>query len=56
MIIDGKTCKACVPDTDSLDGRDSDHGGRSDGMGRTGLYLCIRKGGAVQCGFCIREW
>ena len=22
MIIDGKACKACVPDTDSLDGRD----------------------------------
>ena len=22
VIIDGKTCKACVPDTDSLDGRE----------------------------------
>ena len=21
VIIDGRTCKACVPDTDSLDGR-----------------------------------
>ena len=44
VIIDGKTCKACVPDTDLLEGRDSHYRGRSDRMGKTGLYLCIWKG------------
>lgn len=44
VIIDGKTCKACVPDTDLLEGREVI---TVEGLteGRTGLYLCIRKGG-----------
>ena len=46
VIIDGKTCKACVPDTDLLEGREVITVERSDRMGRTGLYLCIRKGGS----------
>ena len=43
VIIDGKTCKACVPDTDSLDGREiiTVEGLR---MGTAGIYLCIWKG------------
>ncbi len=45
VIIDGKTCKACVPDTDSLDGRKEVI--TVEGLTeweRTGLHLCIRKG------------
>ena len=40
VIIDGKTCKACVPDTDSLSGREII---TVEGM-TSGIYLCIWKG------------
>ena len=53
MIIDGKTCKACVPDTDSLDGREIiTVEGLTEWEQQVYTYA-YGKAGAVQCGFCI---
>ena len=53
VIIDGKTCKACVPDTDSLDGREIiTVEGLTEWEQRVYTYA-YGKAGAVQCGFCI---
>ena len=54
MLIDGKTCKACVPDTDSVwMGRDIiTVEGVSEWEQRVYTYA-YGKAGAVQCGFCI---
>ena len=53
MIIDGKACKACVPDTDSLDGREViTVEGLTEWEKQVYTYA-YGKAGAVQCGFCI---
>ena len=53
VIIDGKTCKACVPDTDSLDGREViTVEGLTEWEKQVYTYA-YGKAGAVQCGFCI---
>ena len=53
VIIDGKTCKACVPDTDSLDGREIiTVEGLTEWEQQVYTYA-YGKAGAVQCGFCI---
>ncbi|MDO5350312.1 MAG: selenium-dependent xanthine dehydrogenase, partial [Lachnospiraceae bacterium] len=53
VLIDGEVCKACVPDTDSLEGR---HiitvEGLSDWEEKVFTYA-YGEAGAVQCGFCI---
>ena len=41
VIIDGKTCKACVPDTDSLSGREII---TVEGLTEWERQLCIWKG------------
>ena len=53
VIIDGRTCKACVPDTDSLDGRNViTVEGLTEWEEKVYTYA-YGKAGAVQCGFCI---
>ena len=53
VIIDGETCRACTPFTDSLDGK---HiitvEGLSDYEQKLYTYA-YGEAGAVQCGFCI---
>lgn len=53
VIIDGETCKSCVPGTDALEGR---HivtvEGLSDWESQVYTYA-YGEAGAVQCGFCI---
>lgn len=44
VIIDGKTCKACVPDTDSLSGREIITVEGLTEWERQDIYLCIWKG------------
>ena len=53
VIIDGETCRACVPKTDSLEGR---HVLTVEGLSdfEKKLYTyAYGEAGAVQCGFCI---
>ena len=53
VIIDGETCRACVPKTDSLEGR---HVVTVEGLSdfEKKLYTyAYGEAGAVQCGFCI---
>ena len=53
VIIDGQTCKSCVPDTDSLAGKNViTVEGLSDWEQKVYTYA-YGKAGAVQCGFCI---
>ena len=53
VIIDGKTCKACVPDTDFLDEREIiTVEGLTEWEQQVYTYA-YGKAGAVQCGFCI---
>ena len=53
VIIDGKTCKACVPDTDSLNGKEIiTVEGLTEWEAKVYTYA-YGKAGAVQCGFCI---
>ena len=53
VIIDGRTCKACVPDTDSLEGKNViTVEGLTDWEEKVYTYA-YGKAGAVQCGFCI---
>ncbi len=53
VIIDGKTCKACVPDTDLLEGREViTVEGLTEWEEQVYTYA-YGKAGAVQCGFCI---
>ena len=53
VIIDGKTCKACVPDTDLLEGREViTVEGLTEWEKQVYTYA-YGKAGAVQCGFCI---
>ena len=53
MLIDGETCKACVPQTDRLEGRSII---TVDGLSKweSEVYTyAYGEAGAVQCGFCI---
>ncbi|MDD5804537.1 MAG: molybdopterin-dependent oxidoreductase, partial [Clostridia bacterium] len=53
VIIEGRTCKACVPDTDLLDGKNIiTVEGLTDWEKKVYTYA-YGKAGAVQCGFCI---
>ena len=53
VIIDGVTCKACVPDTDKLEGRNIiTVEGLSD-WEKEMYTFAYSEAGAVQCGFCI---
>lgn len=53
VIIDGKTCKACVPTTDKLEGKEIlTVEGLSDWESKVFAYA-YGEAGAVQCGFCI---
>lgn len=53
VLIDGEICKACVPDTDSLEGRQVlTVEGLSDWEQKVFTYA-YGEAGAVQCGFCI---
>ena len=53
VIINGKTCKACVPDTDHLEGKNIiTVEGLSEWEKQVYTYA-YGKAGAVQCGFCI---
>ena len=53
VIIDGKTCKACVPDTDMLDGRTIITVEGLTEWEKEVYTYAYGKAGAVQCGFCI---
>lgn len=53
VIIDGETCKSCVPTTDRLEGR---HIITVEGLTEweSGVFTyAYGEAGAVQCGFCI---
>ena len=53
VLIDGETCRACVPKTDALEGR---HVITVEGLSdfEKKLYTyAYGEAGAVQCGFCI---
>lgn len=53
VLIDGEPCKACVPDTDSLEGRRiTTIEGLSDWEKQVYAFA-YAEAGAVQCGFCI---
>jgi len=53
VIIDGETCKACVPTTDRLQGKNIiTTEGLSDWEAKVFTYA-YGEAGAVQCGFCI---
>ena len=53
VIIDGETCRACVPTTDTLEGRNIiTVEGLSDWESKVYTYA-YGEAGAVQCGFCI---
>ncbi len=55
MIIDGRTCKACVPDTDLLDGRNIiTVEGLTEWEEKVYTYA-YGKAGAVQCGL-LHSW
>ena len=53
VIIDGETCKSCVPSTDALEGK---HIVTAEGLSEweSQVYtFAYGEAGAVQCGFCI---
>lgn len=53
VIIDGQTCKACVPTTDRLEGKNIiTVEGLTDWESQVYTYA-YGEAGAVQCGFCI---
>ena len=53
VIIDGETCKACVPDTDSLDNKNIITVEGLTPWEREVYSFAFAEAGAVQCGFCI---
>ncbi len=53
VIIDGVTCKACVPDTDSLDGKSVITVEGLNDWEKEVYTFAYAEAGAVQCGFCI---
>ncbi len=53
VLIEGETCRACIPDTDRLDGK---HVLTVEGLSdweKTVYVFAFGEAGAVQCGFCI---
>ena len=53
VIIDGETCKSCVPDTDSLAGKNIiTIEGLTEWESKV-FSFAYAEAGAVQCGFCI---
>ena len=53
VIIDGETCKSCVPDTDSLEGRNVITVEGLTQWEQDVYSFAYAEAGAVQCGFCI---
>lgn len=53
VIIDGETCKACVPDTDSLLGKSVITAEGLADWEKDVYTFAYAEAGAVQCGFCI---
>ncbi len=53
VIIDGVTCKACVPDTDSLNGKSVITVEGLNDWEKEVYTFAYAEAGAVQCGFCI---
>ena len=54
VIIDGRTCKACVPGYRSAGWQKYHYSRRSDRVGKKRyITYAYGKAGAVQCGFCI---
>ena len=53
VLINGEPCRACIPDTDRLDGkRVLTVEGLSD-FEKAAFTFAFGEAGAVQCGFCI---
>ena len=53
VLIDGEPCRACIPDTDRLEGK---HILTVEGLSdweKTVYVFAFGEAGAVQCGFCI---
>ncbi len=53
VLIDGEPCRACIPDTDRLEGK---HVLTVEGLSdfeKTAYTYAFGEAGAVQCGFCI---
>ena len=53
VLIDGEPCRACVPDTERLDGK---HILTVEGLSdfeKAAYTFAFGEAGAVQCGFCI---
>ncbi len=44
VLIDGKPTKACIPQTDKLEGKTHPHGRGPFRLGKGGLYLRLRRG------------
>lgn len=56
VLIDGKPTKACVPQTDKLEGKNIlTVEGLSDWEKKVYTWA-FGEAGAVQCGFCIPAW
>ena len=53
VLIDGEPCKACVPDTDSLEGRSVVTIEGLSEWEKEVYAFAYGEAGAVQCGFCI---
>ena len=53
VIVDGETCKACVLDTDSLEGRQIVTVEGLTDWEKQVYTFAYAEAGAVQCGFCI---
>ena len=53
VIIDGETCRACVPDTDRLDGKTVITVEGLTDWEKKVYTFAYAEAGAVQCGFCI---
>lgn len=53
VMIDGEPCKACVPDTDSLNGKEIITVEGFSDWEKEVYCFAYAEAGAVQCGFCI---
>ncbi len=53
VLIDGETCRACVPKTDALEGRHVLTVEGLSGFEKKLYTYAYGEAGAVQCGFCI---
>ena len=52
VLIDGKAVKACIQQTDKLDGKKHRHGRRINASRADVYAYAFAVSGAVQCGFC----